>query len=239
MNVLVCLAWVCALLPLATTHGSYLLAAVHEQVPWCIPYWDSCTSISATGRELPAKYLFKLGMMTTALMTAMLWWCLWRWGRVLAESRSGTASSKPESIANGMAMPIIGTAAAISLLLYTLALGEVGEGYRFLRRTGVVLAFALTFIAQVLFLRLVGALSAVPELGCLRRYYRAMLWLLVSLLLVGITSVILDAALGDRYDQMEDAFEWWMALMLNGFFIHVARVLKKRKVNLAFIPANL
>ena len=47
------------------------------------------------------------------------------------------------------------------------------------------------------------------------------------LLAIGITSVILDGVLGDAYDAIEDAFEWWMALLLNGYFLLVARMLQK------------
>ena len=41
---------VVALLPLAAIHLCYLLAAYLGHVPWCLPYVDSCTSISAAGR---------------------------------------------------------------------------------------------------------------------------------------------------------------------------------------------
>ncbi len=47
------LVWVCALLPFITTHASYLIAASHGHVEWCIPYWDASTSISATRRQMP------------------------------------------------------------------------------------------------------------------------------------------------------------------------------------------
>ena len=208
------LAWCAALLPLLTTHTTYLVAANYEWVDWCVPYWDSCTSISATGRQLPAKYVFKLGMIPAVLLTALLWWTLLQWGRNM-----GARSS--------IWMPALGAVAALCLILYTLALGEVGDSYRLLRRIGVVFAFAFTFIAQVLFTRLTLMLSLRhPDLG-LVRYYQWMLRLQLVLLAIGITSVILDGVLGDAYDAIEDAFEWWMALLLNGYFLLVARMLQK------------
>lgn len=210
------LAWCAALLPLLTTHGCYLLAASYDQVPWCVPYWDSCSSISATGRQLPAKLVFKLGMIPAALLTTLLWWSLWRWG----QRRSGS----------GLAMPWLGTVAALALILYTLALGEVGDGYRLLRRIGVVLAFALTFIAQVLFARLV--------LECHLPDYRRLLAMLLLLLTVGMVSVALDGVLGDAYDAIEDAFEWWLALLLNGYFVLVALMLQRQKVYLDVVSVG-
>lgn len=208
------LAWCAALLPLLTTHTTYLVAASYGLVDWCVPYWDSCTSISATGRQLPAKIIFKLGMIPAALLTALLWWALWQWGLNM-----GVRSSKW--------MPALGIIAALSLILYTLALGEVGDSYRMLRRIGVVFAFALTFIAQVLFTRQTLMLSLRHPDFEFARDYRWMLRLQLILLSIGMVSVILDGVLGDAYDAIEDAFEWWMALLLNGYFVLVARMLQK------------
>ena len=50
------LALITGLLPLVCVHTTYLIAASHGHVPWCVPYWDSCTSISATGRQLPETF---------------------------------------------------------------------------------------------------------------------------------------------------------------------------------------
>ncbi|MBA56343.1 MAG: hypothetical protein CMK89_17985 [Pseudomonadales bacterium] len=208
------LAWCAALLPLLTTHTTYLVAANYELVHWCVPYWDSCTSISATGRQLPAKYIFKLGMIPAALLTALLWWALWQWGRSMG-------------VRSTIWMPVLGVVAALCLILYTLALGEVGDGYRLLRRIGVVFAFAFTFIAQVLLTRQTLMISLrQPDFG-FGRDYRWMLRVQLVLLSIGMTSVILDGIMGDAYDAIEDAFEWWMALLLNGYFVLVARMLQK------------
>ena len=213
------LALLVALLPLLTTHVSYLVSAYYGAVEWCIPYWDSCTSISATGRQLPAKLIFKFGMIPSAIFAAILWWALWRWFSLKALSETETRR---------LAMPILGSLAALFLIQYTLALGELGDSYRLLRRSGVVLTFAFTYIAQLLFVYRIKQFSV--------RYlefnpiYKGMLGLLILLLVVGMLSVILDAVLGHDYEAIEDAFEWWMALMLNGFFIFIAVLLKRQKV---------
>ncbi|TNC90253.1 MAG: hypothetical protein CSH49_03460 [Alcanivorax sp.] len=219
------LAWGAALLPFLTTHISFLLAAGFEQVPWCVPYWDSCTSISATGRGQPAKYVFKLGMIPAALLTGTLWWALQRWCRQLG-------------VATGRAMPVVGGVAALSLVLYTLALGEVGDGFRLLRRIGVVLAFAFTFIAQVMFTRCVRELARRDGDARWHRFYGWMMRLLGLLLVVGVVSVVLDALLADGYDTMEDAFEWWMALLLNAYFVLVALLVQRARVYLDVVSAG-
>lgn len=221
------LAWVTALLPLLTTHLSYLLSAWYGHVDWCVPYWDSCTSISATGRELPAKLWFKVGMIPGALCGLALWILTMDWRR-----RAGP-TAHPRSL---RATPLVGGVAAVFLILYTGALGEEGEAYRDIRRTGVILAFALTYLAQLLTTRLLGELAQARGDAFMLRWYRMLLGLMVVLLTVGVLSVILDAMLGLRYDEIEDAFEWVMALLLNLWFAGLARVLMREDVRVRTVP---
>lgn len=207
------LAWAAALIPLIATHISYVIAASAGHVEWCVPYWDSCTSISATGREMPEKLWFRSSMILAVLVTIMLWWCAALWRRRAGPSRHSLALR---------CMPLLGTLAGVSLTIYILALGEQGEAYRFLRRLGVVLGFAFTYMSQLLLTRLLGELARQRnELHLLRWYHRLFL-LNILLLGVGILSVILDAILGTDYDRFEDAFEWIMALLLNLYFAGLA-----------------
>ena len=37
--------------PILLFHVTHFLSFQEGCLPWCIPYWDSCTSISATGRS--------------------------------------------------------------------------------------------------------------------------------------------------------------------------------------------
>ena len=226
------IAWLAcftALLFLISTHGSYVLAAYSGHVDWCNPYWDSCTSISATGRKLPAKYVFKMGMLPAALMAAGLWWVLWRW--LILQFQVNAENGWVEKSTRWM--PVLGSLAALFLIQYTLALGEIGDTYRLLRRTGVVLTFALTFIAQTLFTRSIKRL-ALQQANYGVWYRRLLVWQLV-LLAVGVISVVLDGMLGDAYDEIEDAFEWWMALLLNGYFILLALMLRNSKARLELV----
>lgn len=220
------LAWVAALLPLLTTHLSYLLSAYHGHVEWCVPYWDSCTSISATGRELPAKLWFKLGMIPAALCAMALWFLAADWRRLAGPTRH------PRSI---RALPLVGGVASLFLILYTGALGEQGDAYRDIRRTGVILAFALTYLAQLLLTRLIGELAEARADAFLLAWYRRLFGLMAVLLAVGVLSVVLDATLGPGYDDIEDAFEWVMALLLNLYFAGLAIVLGRERVRVTLV----
>ncbi|MGA0805412.1 MAG: hypothetical protein ACO3PV_02700 [Pseudohongiellaceae bacterium] len=187
-----------AALPFLCVHLSYLLAASHGHVPWCVPYWDSCTSISATGRELPEKILFKLLMMPAGMCGIVFWWLVRQWLRLRIDC-------------NSRIVPLLGGVASGFLLLYVVALGESNE-YRWARQTGIILFFSLSFLAQLLFLYRSSQHHALLDTG----EQRVLRWQLRGagvMLLIGIGSVLLDA-LHPRYDDMEDAVEWILMLGL-------------------------
>jgi len=210
------LAWCCALLPFLTIHVCYLVSASYGHVEWCVPHWDACTSISATGRQMPEKLLFKLGMIPSALLTAWLWWRIRQW---LVTRLPGTPLSSTL---------VPGLLAAFFLILYTLALGVEGDTYQGIRRIGVTLSFAFTFLAQLQCTRLFGKLARASNASQSIIYWQKRLfWLLSCLLLTGLISVILDAWMGIAYDSLEDAFEWNMALMLQLWFAGAAVLLSK------------
>lgn len=191
-------ALLAAALPFLCVHLSYLLAASQGHVPWCVPYWDSCTSISATGRELPEKLLFKLLMMPAGMCAIVFWWGVRQWLRLRLRRDS-------------LAVALLGGVAAGFLMLYVVALGESNE-YRWARQSGIVLSFALTYLAQLVFLY--HARGAAQVLDASER--RVLSWQLRGALLVlaiGAGSVLLDA-LHPHYDDMEDAVEWILMLCL-------------------------
>ena len=81
-----------------------------------------------------------------------------------------------------------------------------------LRRIGIILFFALTFLAQLLFLYQLSqsrtTLTVMEEK--VLRWQKIMAALLMA---IGISTVILDLTYRD-YDSIEDAFEWVMMLFI-------------------------
>lgn len=208
------IAWAAALLPFITIHVSYLMAAAFGHVDWCIPYLESCTSISATGRQLPEKIWFKAMMIPAALTAALMWWSAAAWSRTCGSGRY------PRTL---VAMPLLGLLAAVFLIMYTAALGESGDTYRLMRSTGVKLSFAFTYLSQLMLTRLLGDVAQHQNDHLLSRWYPRLLGLNILLLIVGILSVILDETVPVFYNRyVDDAFEWWMALLINLYFACVA-----------------
>jgi hypothetical protein len=90
-------------------------------------------------------------------------------------------------------------------------LGERGDAWALLRRSGVVLYFALTYLAQF---TLVVQLRRLAPPGVSPAVLAAIWWTCVSLLCLGLLTVALDAWNEAWYDRVEDAFEWVLALLL-------------------------
>lgn len=188
------LAALLAVMPTLAITVTYFIAAGEGFVDWCIPFWDSCTSISATARQGLAFYSFKL----TMLPMALLYWYYW----YLCSDRIDPlpASRSP--------VRVLGSIAALALLAYVLALGLAGEYLQLTRRIGIILFFAFTYLCQLF---VVQRQSHLADTNAALRWQQV---LLVLILLVGLLSVVLDTVLAD-YDRIEDAFEWNLALLLH------------------------
>ncbi|WP_111657350.1 hypothetical protein [Isoalcanivorax indicus] len=199
------IALAASLIPLVTIHTTYLVSALEGHVPWCMPYWDSCTSISRTGRYGVSYFIFKGAMLPAALLGILFWWLNARWLRELGASGRGIAW-----------LPWLGLVACLFLAAYTMALGHAGDLFRFIRRTGVILYFSLTFLAQLL---LTAALLNVPAW---RDWARRLFRVCQTALAIGILSVILTTFAYGLYSQIDDAFEWVLALLINGHALGVA-----------------
>lgn len=214
------LAMAATLTPLITIHLTFAVSVIEGHVPFCIPYWDSCTSISRTGRHGTSYFIFKGAMLPAALLGILFWFLNARWLQQLGVASRGRAW-----------VPWLGLVACLSLAAYVLALGHEGEGFNLIRRVGVVLYFSLTYIAQLM---ISSALSAHARW---RRSGRRLLWLCESALAVGVLSVILNAVAPELYSRTDDAFEWILALLINLHAIWIA-VLWKRSGFGAFLRAE-
>lgn len=192
------LALAAALVPLVTIHLTFAVSVAEGHVSLCMPYWDSCTSISRTGRHGIAYFIFKGAMLPAAVLGILFWWLNGLWLRQLGVNSRGVAW-----------VPWLGLIACVALALYTLALGHAGDGFNLIRRIGVVLYFALTYLCQLL---VSACLASHPRWWLAGR---RLLRLCQLTLAIGILSVILTAVVPEYYSQKDDAFEWVLALLIN------------------------
>ena len=184
--------------PIAVINITYLVSASEGYVPWCVPYWDSCTSISATGRSGTAFFIFKATMIPAAMLL------MWYW--ILAARKLNRFGKTVHAI------PVIGVIGAIFLIVYTIALGAEGDMFQLQRRIGIIVFFTFTYLAQLLFT------YRVEKLALSDPTYPIQLTLCSMVLAIGLLTLILDVTL-ENYDDYEDAFEWIIALLLQCYFI--------------------
>ena len=200
-----------AIIPMLTMHATFLLSGAEGFYDWCIPYWSDCVSVSKTGRDGMAYYVFKIGMLTGAVLLAITWQ---RLSRILI-----TDTKTERQVAT---MAII---ASLALAAYTVALGHHGDAFRLVRRFGVVSYLALTFIVQV---RLAGHMAnhtATQKAG------KISLGISASILSIAVFSLILDFMMGENYSRIENAFEWWLINLLIIHLIYILYALQRKTRN--------
>lgn len=216
------LALLAGLLPLLVIHICYFWAASSAHVPWCIPYIDSCTSISATGRQVPEYYLFKALMIPAAIFIALYWGCCYQWLMEL----------KCYHIKVSRLILILGIIASLGLILYTVVLGSIGEAYHLQRRIGVTIFFGFTYLAQLLMTYLIGHIKSIKEqyLGNLR----SLEWLTFVTLVIGISSVCISFLDRQLYKNTDDAFEWILTALLCLYPMGMAVLWRKNGFRVTF-----
>ena len=197
-----------ALLPALAINLCYLLAASQGHVPWCIPYLEGCTSISATGREAPESYLFRALVIPTAVLLAIYWRLNFAWLKAIG-SENGRAIRS---------MLWLGCVAALALVVYATVLGSVGEGYKLQRRLGVAVFYVCTIAAQLLFTRELKLAASRPASPVSRPTAMALTGLFAVILGAGLLGLVLSGTWAG-YGDYDDSVQWSLTLLL---LAHVA-----------------
>ncbi len=190
-----------ALLFLVAAHAAYLLSIQAGHVPACVPYLEGCVSISRAARHGVGNHLFRLLVMPCAVMHALVWLLAHRWLR------------------GGRGMVVLGVVSATALVVYATFLGTDGETYRFLRRYGVVVYFGFGYLAQLALMRRASRTDALPT-----RVITWMSWIAAAMLGLGIANVVAGLVVADASakDHWENVFEWWLGLLMVGWYVVLA-----------------
>jgi hypothetical protein len=200
------LALACALLPVLAVHVAWWLSVRDGYVPFCIPYLEGCTSISRAARHGLGNHVFRAIMLPTAMLQILLWLGARQW--LLARHPDARA---------GSSLPWLGLVAGAFLVLYGTFLGTEGDIYRLLRRYGVVMYFAATFVAQLVLQRALRSMPTHPS-------GRGMLAVCIGMLALGLVSTLVTAAVVDpaAKDRWENVLEWNLGALLTLWFLLLA-----------------
>ncbi|TXK59155.1 hypothetical protein [Alkalisalibacterium limincola] len=200
------LALMVATLPAIATHVAWALSLHAGHIPWCVPYLEGCTSISRAARHGLGNDLFRMVMLPTAALQALFWVAVAAW------LRSGGARV-------AATVPWLGLLAAVFLALYATFLGSEGDIYRMLRRYGVTVYFAATYLALLASLRALQKTRGARDPG-----YRPLLVVALGMLALGVLSTAATAFVDSRElkDRIENVLEWHLGVWLTAMFLVVA-----------------
>ncbi len=208
-TVLTSLGLFLALWPILIVHTVYAISIIEGHVPFCNPYWDGCTSISRAGRHGWANHLFQAALLPYTALLALYWWLNQRWLLALGDRGSRW-------------MLLSGWLGMLFMILYVTFLGTEGPMYQLMRRYGINGFFGCTYIAQVLLIGRLRALTAagpVPWPGWL---VPGLLLLALSILAMGLVFVATDYGLPLDRDRLQNTLEWAASLLIQLHILLVA-----------------
>ena len=211
-----------ALLPLVATAIAYALSVRLELAPACNPFFDGCVSISRAGRHGLPNILFRAMLLPAAVLQAMCWMLCPAWLRTL-----GAPPDRWQRV-----LPALGVAAGVVLVLYGTFLGTEGEGYRWMRRYGVVFYFGLTAIgALVVSDQMLRRLREHPHE---RRIAFAVSAPCMLLPLLGLAHVLLPLWWSSPAAKLalENVTEWWGSAIFIAFFFGLAWAWRKTRFHM-------
>lgn len=221
------LAIIITILPLLVSNAAYLLSAYEQNIPWCIPYLEGCTTISRAARSGNSIYLFRPTMIAYSLLLIWFWITTQHWLSQLYGHTTKTAH----------AITWLGITGAVFLIVYIDYLGTTGEVNRFMRRYGIMIFFTFTPLAQLLLLKqhynilpLMMKNNPISLNVC-----RYQLIVLVLILIIGITSITLDVT-QTKTDMSENIVEWNFSLLLNMYFLGLVFLWKNYRCQLKNWP---
>lgn len=200
------------LLPLAATAVAFRLSLRLGLIPDCNPFLDGCVSISRAARHDLPNILFRALILPAAALQAACWLLCPGWLRSLGAARDAAQR----------ALPWLGIGAGLFLVSYGTFLGTDGEGYRWMRRYGVMLYFALTCIGMLV---VSDAMRRVVRADRRRRRVAlALLAMCCALPLLGLAHALLPLALAGEVarDAVQNITEWWAGAAFTLFFFVLA-----------------
>ena len=219
------LPFLAGLLPLAAAVLAYSLSIRLDIVEGCNPFFDGCTSISRAARHGLPNHLFRALVLPAAALQAICWLMCGSWLRSV-----GAVSSRMLR-----ALPVLGIAAAVFLVLYGTFLGVEGPAYRWMRRYGVVVYFGATCISMLI------VSDAVHRLTPSRSFMaKALVAFSVGLPLLGLANAF--APLFDLKEAevaaLQNSTEWWGGLLFTLFFFALAWLWRTSRFAIRFSTAD-
>ena len=202
------LALATAVLPFVTAHLCYVISAKAGYIPACITYLTGCTSVSASGRHGWAFFIYKGGMIPSAMLLAAYWVLARHWLRSLG-------GRDPAALRAAVAL---GLASAAFYILYALFVGVPGELQVLLRRAGAAVHLGFAAFAQILLTREILRLppdgrARIPAAVCRAKVACVLALAGLTLLLIPIEYLVPDK------DRGQNVIEWHFTTVMVAYYV--------------------
>lgn len=207
----VCL--IASLLPVLTFAVSYVLSAVGGHVDWCNPYIGGCTTITATGIYYPAAYILRGGIVSSAVVFVLWWYCTHTWLKDAKDPNPGWGIKF---------LVVIASLASLTLVASMVVLGENMEPssehralWNFHSLTAVVFFVFTSFCQIIMTIYMWRHRKALSTTG-FRISTKAILAFVQALILLVLIGALI---LGKETEWLINTTEWWIATLCSLFYL--------------------
>lgn len=186
---------------------SLWLSRSFELVEHCRVFIDGCVSISASGRQEPAVFVFRATIIPVGMLLMLVWWLNVQWLKLLGVTHRLTIIS----------LHVLGTASPVLLICYIALIGSAGEIDHTIRQTVITTYFPATLVAKII----VAATLLKLRPSTIPRWLPWTMLVIAALVLgMAVASVVFTAVLDDAsvaHNRMQwhgtTAFAAWYVLL--------------------------
>lgn len=178
--------------------SGYIFSYLGEVVPWCVPHFEGCTSISRTGRFGISFFIFKFTMIPVAFLAFVYWLDMARWNK----------ASVPNGHFLNYAPTILGCLGAAALLVQITVLGVECGVCRTIRSYSTTSFFLLTFIAQWFAWMRIRKQSA-------RNWVSVLYLILCVLLSIDVVLFVIVPNILDNTSALENSIAWRSSYLIS------------------------
>ena len=195
--------------PVIAIFTAYWLGVRSGQLPSCMPLFDGCVSISATGRRPPGSFLFRAVQLPFAGILLVIWYFCEQW--LLELDNESSRVRIKIMFASGMM-------SALALVIYVTFLGSNEPIYEFMRRFGIYGYFLGVALAQLMTTITFYAHARSVRSVALTQLARLMLLVVALPFVLGILNLVLKSVLVDT-GSIENRIEWIVTLLAQSWYV--------------------
>jgi len=207
----VCL--VAAVLPLLTFAVSYLLSAAGGHVDWCNPYIDGCTTITATGIYYPGAYVLRGGIVSSAVVFVLWWYCTHIWLKDVKDPDPGWGIKLLIWVASLASLTLV---ASMVILGENMVPSSDHRGLWNFHSITAVVFFVFTSVCQIIMTLYMWRHRDVLSTTGFRISTKMLLAVIQALILAVL---IVALILGKETDWLINTSEWWIATLCSLFYL--------------------